>query len=175
MGIHPTIIIFNEESRQKVIGAFISLLEKHQITDPDGTYKIVGWVKSETTKGLKIGDYWDGYQADTGALAETKYWSMIDAMCDELRGGRIYKVGYKKTMLVLLPVSPKKAIALLDKRLIAYSVDTIQMPLFSIDDESLIDTFNMVAFRVQCNEGEGYVVANEEGVLNELKNKYNKG
>ena len=92
MGIHPTIIIFNEESRQKVIGAFISLLEKHQITDPDGTYKIVGWVKSETTKGLKIGDYWDGYQADTGALAETKYWSMIDAMRDELRKGRIYKV-----------------------------------------------------------------------------------
>lgn len=87
----------------------------------------------------------------------------------------IYSLGYKKTMLVLLPVSPKKAIALLDKRLIAYSDNTIQMPLFSIDDESLIDIFNMVAFRVQCNEGDGYVVANEEGILAELKTKYKKG
>lgn len=91
-GIHPTIIIFNEDSRQKVIGSFISLLEKHQITDPDGIYKIVGWVKSETNKGLKISDYWNGYRADTGALAETKYWSMINAICDELTKGRIYKV-----------------------------------------------------------------------------------
>lgn len=91
-GILPTIILFDEDSRQKVIGAFISLLEKHQITDPDGIYKIVGWVKSETSKGLKIGDYWNGYQADTGALVETKYWSIIDAICDELRKGKIYKV-----------------------------------------------------------------------------------
>ena len=91
IGIPPTIILFNEDSRQKVIGAFISLLEKYQLTDPDGIYKIVGWVKSETSKGLKIGDYWDGYQADTGTLTETKYWSMIDAICDELREGKLYK------------------------------------------------------------------------------------
>lgn len=92
IGIPPTIILFNEDSRQKVIGAFISLLEKYQLTDPDGIYKIVGWVKSETSKGLKIGDYWNGYQADTGTLTETKYWSMIDAICDELRKGKLYKV-----------------------------------------------------------------------------------
>lgn len=92
IGIPPTIILFNEDSRQKVIGAFISLLEKYQLTDPDGIYKIVGWVKSETSKGLKIGDYWNGYQADTGTLTESKYWSMIDAICDELRKGKLYKV-----------------------------------------------------------------------------------
>ncbi|MEG2217811.1 MAG: UvrD-helicase domain-containing protein, partial [Clostridia bacterium] len=91
-GILPTIIIFDDDSRKKVIDAFIALLEKHQITDPNGVYKVIGWVKSESSKGLKIGDYWDGYHADIGGLAETKYWSMIDTICDELRNGKTYKV-----------------------------------------------------------------------------------
>lgn len=47
-GIAPTIIIFDDTSRKKAIDVFISLLEKQQITDPDGVYKIIGWVKSET-------------------------------------------------------------------------------------------------------------------------------
>lgn len=103
-GIHPTIIVFNEESRQKVIRAFISLLDKHQLTDPNGIYKVVGWVKSETSKGLKIGDYWKGYQADTNVLTETKYWSMIEAMCDELKEGSLYKVErtFRKLLVQIL-------------------------------------------------------------------------
>ena len=91
-GVLPTIIIFDDGSRKKVIGAFIALLEKHQITDQNGVYKVIGWIKSESGKGLKISDYWDGYHAVIGGLAETKYWSMIDAICDELRNGKIYKV-----------------------------------------------------------------------------------
>ena len=90
--ILPTIIIFDDDSRKKVIFAFITLLEKHQITDPNGTYKVIGWIKSENSKGLKIGDYWDGYHADIGGVSETKYWSMIDAICDELSNGKTYKV-----------------------------------------------------------------------------------
>ena len=90
-GIVPAIIVFDDTTRQKVIGTFISLLEKHQINDPHGTYKIIGWIKSETSKGLKIGDYWENFQADTGGLAETKYWSMIDAICGELKQGKAYR------------------------------------------------------------------------------------
>lgn len=101
IGIPPTIIIFDEDSRQKVIDAFISLLKKYQIDDADGIYKIIGWVKSETSKGLKIGDYWNNYKAVTGGASETKYWNMIDCICDELRNGRIYKVeGIFRKLLV---------------------------------------------------------------------------
>ena len=90
-GCTPTIIVFDDSTQKKVIGAFISLLEQNGLTDPDGVYKAVGWVKAETTKGLKIGDYWDAYSADTGTVNETKYWSMIDALCDELAAGKLYR------------------------------------------------------------------------------------
>ena len=91
-GVKPVIIIYNDNCKHKVIESFISLLTKYGITDPNGIYKAIGWVKSETSKGLKIGDYWDEYQADTGGLTEMKYWSLIDAVCDDLKKGKAYHV-----------------------------------------------------------------------------------
>lgn len=87
----------------------------------------------------------------------------------------IYSVQYKGTMLILLPISPFRAIALVDNSLIGLSDNTIHMPLFSVSDETVIDIFNKVAFRIQCNEKEGFVVANEEAVLVQLKEQYNRG
>lgn len=87
----PTIIIFDDSTQKDVIGAFINLLEQHGLTDPNGVYKVIGWVKSETSKGLKISDYWDEYSSDTGTMTETNYWSLIDALCDELTAGKLYK------------------------------------------------------------------------------------
>lgn len=103
-GIKPTIIIFEDASRKKVIDAFISILETHQITDPNGVYKVIGWVKSETSKGLKISDYWNGYCADTSGLTDTKYWCMIDAIGNELNSGRIYKVEniFRRILVIVL-------------------------------------------------------------------------
>lgn len=90
-GRAPTIIIFDDSTRKKVIEAFISLLDKYSLTDPDGIYKVVGWIKTETSKGLKIGDYWDEFSANASALSETKYWSMIDVLCNELTAGKLYR------------------------------------------------------------------------------------
>lgn len=87
----------------------------------------------------------------------------------------IYSVQYKGTMLILLPISPIRAIALIDNSLIGLSDNTIHMPLFSVSDETVIEIFNKVAFRIQCNEKEGFVVANEETVLVHLKEQYNRG
>lgn len=91
-GIYPTIIVFDENSRHRVIETFVSLLENYQILKSNGIYKAIGWVKSETGKGLKIGDYWDGYNAYGRELTDTKYWSMVDGICDEIKKGGIYKV-----------------------------------------------------------------------------------
>lgn len=90
-GLKPTIILYNNDCKQRVIWKFIGLLEEYGITDPDGVYKAIGWVKSETSKGLKIGDYWDGYNTDTGNPSEMKYWSLIEAICDDLKKHKIYR------------------------------------------------------------------------------------
>lgn len=86
----PTLIIYDDETKKCVIEVFASLLAQHGLTDPNGTYKAIGWIRSETAAGLKIGDYWDGYNA-TSIQSENRYWGFIEIICDELKHGKLYK------------------------------------------------------------------------------------
>lgn len=47
--------------------------------------------KKESTTGLKIGDYWDEYNSVDKSVSMTKYWGMIDMVCEELKHGKLYK------------------------------------------------------------------------------------
>lgn len=89
--ITPSVIIFDDSTIKCVVNKFIVILEELGLNDPDGTYKAIGWIKNETAAGRKIGDYWDGFQASNGSMSENRYWPMVDAICDELVCGKIYK------------------------------------------------------------------------------------
>ena len=91
VGIPPTVIIYNDDTRNLVIGAFVFLLDKYGLTDPNGIYKAIGWIKNESAKGIKVGDYWEGYNATDKLKSENRYWGIIDSICEELKQGKLYK------------------------------------------------------------------------------------
>lgn len=43
--IKPTVIIYDDGTKNRVIEAFASLLAKYGLTDPNGIYKAIGWIK----------------------------------------------------------------------------------------------------------------------------------
>ena len=91
VGIPPTVIIYNDDTRNHVIGAFVFLLDKYGLTDSNGIYKAIGWIKNESAKGIKVGDYWEGYNATDKLKSENRYWGIIDSICEELKQGKLYK------------------------------------------------------------------------------------
>lgn len=91
VGIPPTVIIYNDDTRNHVIEAFVFLLDKYGLTDPNGIYKAIGWIKNESAKGIKVGDYWEGYNATDKLKSENRYWGIIDSICEELKQGKLYK------------------------------------------------------------------------------------
>ena len=91
-GITPTVIIYDDDTRNHVIDAFVFLLDKYGLTDPNGIYKAIGWIKNESAAGIKIGDYWEDYNATDKLKSENRYWGMIESICAELKQGKLYKV-----------------------------------------------------------------------------------
>lgn len=84
-------IVYDDATRKRVIDAFVFLLDKHELTDPNGIYKAIGWIKNESAAGIKIGDYWEDYNATDKLKSENRYWGMIEAICEELKQGKLYK------------------------------------------------------------------------------------
>ena len=89
--VKPAAIVYDESNISNVLPAFIDQLVKHDLTDPDGIYKAIGWIKSETAAGTKICDYWDGYKAGSKGTSSDTYWSLIDDICESLQAGKLYK------------------------------------------------------------------------------------
>lgn len=92
MGVTPTLIIYDDNTQNRVINAFVFLLDKYELTDPNGIYKAIGWIKKESAAGIKIGDYWEDYSATDKSKSENRYWGMVEDICEELKHGKLYKV-----------------------------------------------------------------------------------
>lgn len=90
-GIPPTLIIYDDATRKRVIDAYVCLLDKYGLTDPDGVYKVIGWVKDVSLKGIKISDYWENFNATDKSWYPNSYWEMIESICEELKQGNLYK------------------------------------------------------------------------------------
>lgn len=88
----PTLIVFNNDSRNKVIETFINVLNQYNLYDSNGVYKVVGLVKREELKGLKIGDYWDGFDSKQNIRNLNRYWNHIYMIANELEKGKLYSV-----------------------------------------------------------------------------------
>lgn len=86
----PTLIVFNNDSRDKVIEAFINVLNQYSLYDSNGVYKVIGLVKREELKGLKIGDYWDGFNPKQNIKNLNRYWNHVYMIAGELEKGKLY-------------------------------------------------------------------------------------
>ena len=89
--IKPVLLVYNVEKIDRVIGGFIRSLEAHGLRDQNGIYKAIGAVKKESTKGLKIGSYWSGFDGNRKKQGEYNYWVLIDEICAELLTGNLYR------------------------------------------------------------------------------------
>lgn len=90
MNIVPTLIIFSEHSRGKVIDTFIEEIKNHNLDRqfPSGPFKAIGMYKN--VSGLKIGDYWEEYQNKYSATNLT-FSNYIQEIVFELENGNLYK------------------------------------------------------------------------------------
>lgn len=90
-GYKPVLIVFNEQTINKVLSQFVVQLEKRGIYDPDGDYFAVGFIGKESVTGLRIGSYCSNYESDNGAKSDYRYWTIIEEICESLRNGKLYR------------------------------------------------------------------------------------
>lgn len=94
IGIKPILLVFDVNSIDKVLTAFINALEKHGLVDGKGVYKAIGAVRNEKSSGLKIGSYWSGFDGSIKKQSEYNYWTLIDDIVMYLLEGKLYKAEY---------------------------------------------------------------------------------
>lgn len=90
-GVKPVLLVFSPEKIDRVIGGFISALERHELYDRDGIYKAIGAVKREDLSGLKIGSYWTEFDGSANKKSEYSYWVLVDEIAQYLLEGKLYK------------------------------------------------------------------------------------
>ena len=90
-GAKPVLLVFSPEKIDRVIGGFLSALEKHELYDNNGVYKAIGAVKRENLSGLKIGSYWTEFDGSANKKSEYSYWVLVDEIAQHLLEGKLYK------------------------------------------------------------------------------------
>lgn len=90
-GVKPVLIVFSLEKIDRVIGGFISALERHELYDNIGIYKAIGAIKKEDSAGLKIGSYWTEFDGSVKKKIEYSYWTLVDEIVQYLLEGKLYK------------------------------------------------------------------------------------
>ena len=90
-GFKPVLLVFSIEKIDRVIGGFVSALERHGLCDSDGIYKAVGAIKREDSAGLKIGSYWNEFDGSAKKKSAYSYWALVDEIVQYLAEGKLYK------------------------------------------------------------------------------------
>ena len=90
-GIKPVLLVFSPERIDRVIGGFVSALERYGLHDSDGIYKAIGAVKKEDLSGLKVGSYWTEFDGSVKKKSEFRYWALVDEIVQNLQEGKLYK------------------------------------------------------------------------------------
>lgn len=90
-GIKPVLLVFSPERIDRVIGGFISALERYGLYDSDGIYKAIGAVKKEDLSGLRVGSYWTKFDSSVKKKSEFSYWALVDEIVQNLQEGKLYK------------------------------------------------------------------------------------
>ena len=90
-GIKPVLLVFSLEKIDRVIGGFISALERHELYDNNGIYKAIGAIRKEDSAGLKIGSYWTEFDGSVKKKSEYSYWASVDEIVQCLLEGKLYR------------------------------------------------------------------------------------
>ena len=90
-GVKPVLLVFSPEMIDRVIGGFISALDRHELYDNHGIYKAIGAIKKEDSVGLKIGSYWTEFDGSVKRENEYSYWTLVDEIVQYLAEGKLYK------------------------------------------------------------------------------------
>ena len=90
-GVKPVLLVFSPKNIDRVIGGFISALDRHELYDNNGIYKAIGAVKREDLSGLKIGSYWTEFDGSANKKNEYSYWVLVDEIVKYLLEGKLYK------------------------------------------------------------------------------------
>lgn len=99
----PVLLIYDNASIKNVPAKFISILEEKGLHDPNGVYKVIGFIKKEDSAGISIGSYWDAFDGSSGSAKEFSYWGTIDEICCGLQSGKLYRVeGFVRKLLCRL-------------------------------------------------------------------------
>ena len=87
----PHIIVFDDHTINSVLPRFITLLDRYNLHNPNGTYKAIGAIRSDDTKGLSIGSYWDGFDSKPKSNEERSYWAMVNSLIEEIQVNKLYR------------------------------------------------------------------------------------
>lgn len=88
-GIKPTLLIYDNASQNCVISSFVGEIQMNHLSHPTGVYKAIGMFKN--VSGLKIGDYWSDFQAETSNKSGIQYSDFITQIIMELESGKLYQ------------------------------------------------------------------------------------
>lgn len=91
-GRRPILFVYDIKTISLVKDYFILQLEANGLTDKDGIYKAVGYIRSNDVEGINIGSYWDGFDGTRKNGSASQYWGTIDEICERLNAGQMYLV-----------------------------------------------------------------------------------
>lgn len=91
-GYKPVLIVFNEQTIDRVLNRFAVQLEKRGLNDLYGNYFAVGFIGKETVAGLRIGSYCEKYENANSTKNDYRYWAIIQDISELLQNGKLYQV-----------------------------------------------------------------------------------
>lgn len=151
--IKPVILLFKKEKIERVLGGFITELEKHKLYDGDGIYKAVGAVRKEDSQGLRIGSYWPEFDGSSKTKREYNYWASIDEICKDLCSGALYKAEQEVRKLVC------RVFHYLDVKNTATGKEFTMKSLKKTLDEEYSDIYRRKIYELSlCNDFERYTI-----------------
>ena len=90
-GIKPVLLVFSLENIDRVLDGYVKALDRHGLYDPKGKYTAIGAIRKPDAAGLKIGDYWSGFDGRGNNKNEYNYWTLIDEIAGFLTEGKLYR------------------------------------------------------------------------------------
>ncbi|MBR6996228.1 MAG: ATP-dependent helicase [Ruminococcus sp.] len=89
-GYKPVIIVFDDDNPTCVIQEYANQVIRRGLNEANETHYAVGF-RRESSSGLTVGSYWNGFDSTKQAKDDLSYWLLIDDICKELKKGKLYR------------------------------------------------------------------------------------
>ena len=85
----PVLMVYDDNSIDRVCSCFAEQIETCGLGG-QGIYKAVGFIGKDETKGISIGNYWDGFDSKRVSRGTT-YWSLLAEIGEHAASGQMYR------------------------------------------------------------------------------------